>query len=287
MKYLLFFGGILRSIVRLGPWQALKLHVLAPRMDRRFSIHVRGFDQPVSIRGRTTNAWILNQLLVCREYGGLLKSPPQRIIDGGANIGLASVFWSHEFPGVEIIAVEPDSDNYELLTLNTKHLSNVTPVHGGVWSKTTKLSVLYVKAEKYAIQVVEDQECGTIRGYGIEELLSMRDWDSVDVVKLDVEGSEVEILRDNSERWIDRIGTLIVELHPTKAPAGAGSLFKAFSGQEIELSWRGENLVVQRLQYIGTAPQPPTLVKRENFRCFSTRSNSLCSSRSFSSFIGC
>jgi hypothetical protein len=74
----------------------------------------------------------------------------------------------------------------------------------------------------------------------------MQGWDWVDVVKLDVEGSEGQILSYGSRNWISRIGTLIVELHQDLAPNCARALFKAFAEQDFRLSWRGENLVLTR-----------------------------------------
>jgi hypothetical protein len=73
-----------------------------------------------------------------------------------------------------------------------------------------------------------------------------RGWDWIDVVKLDVEGSEVSILSPQNCRWINKIGTLIIEVHQDIAPESSRVLFQAFAEQDFRLSWRGENLVLKR-----------------------------------------
>lgn len=251
MKYLLSIVGLLRCILRLGPWQAFKLMALAPRMKRDFVIRVRGMTRPIRIRGKTSDHWVLNSIIVCREYEGFVAGRPKPILDGGANIGLASLYWNQQYPDAEIIAVEPDAENFELLKENTRHLDNVIPVKGGIWSRPAKLSVQYAGAEKYAFRVAEDEN-GTIEAHSIDSLMEERGWDWIDVVKLDVEGSEVQILSGSSRRWIDRIGTLIIELHQDFAPESARVLFTAFSEQDFHLAWRGENLILRRTSSPGT-----------------------------------
>jgi FkbM family methyltransferase len=130
---------------------------------------------------------------------------------------------------------------------NTQHLDNVKLIHGGLWSKPTRLTVQYPQAEKYAVRVIEDDN-GTIEAHSIDSIMQQQGWDWIDVVKLDVEGSEVQILSADNNRWIDKIGILIIELHQDFAPESARILFEAFADQSFHLSWRGENLVLRRIQ---------------------------------------
>ena len=247
MKYIFLIVGWFRCIIRLGPLQAFKLIVLAPRMNRPFLIHARGYEHPIQIRGKSSDDWVLNSIIVCREYSGFISKRPARILDGGANIGLADIYWSQLYPGVEIVAIEPDPDNFELLQRNTEHLENVSLIQGGIWSRKVKLRVEYPSAEKYAIRVVEDEN-GTIEAHSIDSIMSDLGWDWIDVVKLDVEGSEVAILSENIDQWIDKIGTLIIEIHQDIAPKSARVLFQAFAERDFHLSWRGENLILRRIQ---------------------------------------
>ena len=52
---------------------------------------------------------------------------PSVIIDAGANIGLASIWFASKFPEARILAIEPEKSNYELLVRNVEPLHHVTP----------------------------------------------------------------------------------------------------------------------------------------------------------------
>jgi len=50
---------------------------------------------------------------------------PRCIVDLGAHIGLATLLFKAHFPNSIVHCYEPDPDNYELLTLNTKGLEGI------------------------------------------------------------------------------------------------------------------------------------------------------------------
>jgi len=58
-------------------------------------------------------------------------------LDIGANIGSHCVQFKHHLPKIHIWAFEPYLENYELLRLNTKHLSNVNCFCVGVGSNNS------------------------------------------------------------------------------------------------------------------------------------------------------
>ena len=49
----------------------------------------------------------------------------QLIIDVGANFGSASIFFSLNYPNATILSMEPVSESYEILELNTKNFQNI------------------------------------------------------------------------------------------------------------------------------------------------------------------
>lgn len=44
-------------------------------------------------------------------------------------------------------------------------------------------------------------------------IMNMYDMDHIDIIKLDIEGAEIEVFDDSCERWIDKTKIVIVELH--------------------------------------------------------------------------
>ena len=73
------------------------------------------------MRFGTVDPFIYRQVLVDREYAAATDAPGL-IIDGGAHIGLTSLFFAQLFPSAQIIAVEPQKDNFALLSANTAGL---------------------------------------------------------------------------------------------------------------------------------------------------------------------
>ena len=50
------------------------------------------------------------------------------IIDAGANIGLASIWFSEQFPACKIFAVEPDRGNLSVLARNAAKRTQIVPL---------------------------------------------------------------------------------------------------------------------------------------------------------------
>jgi FkbM family methyltransferase len=245
MRWLIAVGSFLRIFFRLRFCSALKF--LASRFHgSEVEVFVRGQKSPIFFRGSSSDAWVLNSVVICQEYKDFIDFVPRTILDGGANIGLASVYWHQQFPIAEIVAVEPDPENCRLARKNLGDSPQVHVLQGGLWSRDVKLSITNSGDENYALRVSENPDHGTIQAFSIASIMRDRGWSVIDVLKLDVEGSEVELLSRNIEEWIGCVNVLIVELHQQFAPSGAEVLFRAFSNRTFNLRWRGEDLVITR-----------------------------------------
>lgn len=247
MKKLYTIISLLRIISAIGPIQAIKFYLYKNKKGKSIQLNVRGYKNKFNLRGGTSDAWVFDMNILRQEYKGFVKSPPKTILDGGANIGTASMYWHNLYPEAQIVSVEPDTDNFQILTSNTKSINNISCLQGGIWSSETMLSFKNDEDWKYALKVFEDKQSGHIKAYSIPSIMKKYGWDFIDVLKLDVEGSEVEILSVNMEEWIDKIGMLILELHPDIDLRCTRVLFQAFSNKDFSLRWSGENLIIERL----------------------------------------
>jgi FkbM family methyltransferase len=133
------------------------------------------------------------------------------IIDGGANIGLATLFWKRRFPGARVLAFEPDPAAFDALVRNRDRwrLSDVECVRAALWSSEGEMAFAPDGAD--AGRVV-----GTVRNgpSTAARAVRLRDWleRDVDLLKLDVEGSEQEILRDCAD-GLGAVKRVFVEWH--------------------------------------------------------------------------
>jgi FkbM family methyltransferase len=55
------------------------------------------------------------------------------IIDGGANVGYSSIFFSSTYPNAKIIALEVDPRTYTMLEANVSHRPNIRPRLAALW----------------------------------------------------------------------------------------------------------------------------------------------------------
>ncbi len=188
-------------------------------------------------------------VLVCWEYDFLPVSSPAVIIDAGANIGLASIWFASKFPDARIIAVEPENSNYGLLERNVAPFPNVTPVHAAVWSHVGTLGVeapddwgpagFQTRELPDSHRPVQRVPCLTIT-----ELMSEYDLKWVDLLKVDIEGAEKEVFGSPDE-WIGSVGAIAIELHDRFEPGCSRSFFAAVTAFPVEQTC-GENVFVAR-----------------------------------------
>lgn len=68
----------------------------------------------LEIRPGTSDMAVFRKIFLQREYSLECGQKPKLIIDGGANVGYASIFFAHKYPSAHIIAIEPEKRNYQM-----------------------------------------------------------------------------------------------------------------------------------------------------------------------------
>lgn len=135
------------------------------------------------------------------------------IIDGGANIGLASIYFKILFPTAKIVAFEPDDKIFNILKENIEvfGFSNVELIKKGLWNEDKTLTFKSEGADAGLIAEVDQINPGVNNKI---EVTSLRNYlkRPVDLLKLDIEGSETVVLSDirNELKNVERI---FIEYH--------------------------------------------------------------------------
>ena len=86
--------------------------------------------------------------------------PAPRIIDGGANIGLVTLYYKRTFPDARVVAFEPDNAIYAVLTRNIEHwgLANVE-LHRAALAAEEK-TLRFMSEGSYAGRVAREGRSG-------------------------------------------------------------------------------------------------------------------------------
>ena len=199
---------------------------------------------PIALRANTSDIPTFEQIFIWDDYSFPLPVEPKFIIDGGANVGFASLYFANKFPGVRIIAVEADASNVEMLRENTMSYPNISVIHAGIWHKAAWLEIENPQDAEWAFRVRETEAHeGALRSITIDEILEQSGSASIDILKLDIEGAEKEVFSCNPG-WISRVNVLIIELHDYFKPGCSAALNAAVSEYDFKRSQKGEYTIL-------------------------------------------
>lgn len=210
------------------------------------SVRAPGMPSPVMLRGLSSDAATFVQIFLRGDLDFEVPGDPRTIIDAGANIGLASIYLTQRYPKARIIAVEFEEANFKQLLRNTASYPNIECVHAGLWPTDGRVAVANPEAQKWAhfpSEVAGDAPAEhSVRAISMPTLLAERGVAHVDLLKIDIEGSEYELF-DAVPDWLRRVSTIAIELHDHLRP-GAGERFLASLHERRPLvRCKGEYLV--------------------------------------------
>ena len=83
-------------------------------------VYIPQYRHPIYLRRYTSDYSTFKQIYVKKDYDISIDFEPKIIIDAGANVGLASVYFANRFPNAIIYAIEPEQSNFEALVQNCK-----------------------------------------------------------------------------------------------------------------------------------------------------------------------
>ena len=175
---------------------------------------------------------VLTQVMLKQEYGFAvqwirnrkMQEDALRIIDAGANVGYTSLYFLSAFRRASLIAIEPDTANYKMLESNLRCCQSPSSV------ETLQAALL----SRPGISVTIDRQGGdkkdwsfsvtpTLTSTGVSsitvgELLVRSGWEQIDILKIDIEGSEADVFSEQADlSYLQRTRLVMVEIHDDKA----------------------------------------------------------------------
>ncbi|MDQ3279638.1 MAG: FkbM family methyltransferase [Bacteroidota bacterium] len=202
--------------------------------------------EPFSLRkDNLFDFFTYEEVILRKSYDIPFPFSPKTIIDGGGNIGLTAAFWATQYPDATIVTLEPDDGNFEMLRRNTAAYKNIYPIKAGVWSKTGHLLVKDIGHGDNGLVVEETtpDTAGAVPALSIDDILEKMGWPTVDLLKLDVEGSEKEIFSRNYEQWLPKVRVLVVEMHDRMKKGCSKAVFNTINQFDFSFEVAGENVV--------------------------------------------
>jgi FkbM family methyltransferase len=221
---------------------AFALRSLLGVVFRRGLVAIPAAGGLVFLRPRTSDKAVYEDIFLNFSYD-VVEGAPELIVDAGGHIGLATAYLANKFPAARIVVIEPDEGNFAMLVKNTARFPNVSRVKGGLWGSNAKLRIQNPDASPWAFNLSEG---GGVEGLTIPDVLRIAGKDRIDVLKIDIEGAEIEVLSTSSS-WIDRVGTIMIELHDRFRAGCSQALDAATDGRGFVRSHSGEYTVLKRV----------------------------------------
>lgn len=249
------FYELALCVLNYGFTQGLSLFTKL-KLKNTSHIKINGVKHPIALRKGSSDALVFTQVFLLKEYdldkdfGYPIPQDLSIIIDAGANIGLASIYFTNRYPNSKIIAIEPEKNNFRQLVDNTKAYPNVQPLHAALWHQKEMLVLSNPGFGDWGFMVEEQKAPAedAVQALSVIDIMEKFNLDHIDLLKIDIEGAEKEVFQYGAEKWIPKARVIIVELHDRMKPDCTATFFKALEPYRFTVLISGENLICIRQQ---------------------------------------
>jgi FkbM family methyltransferase len=141
-------------------------------------------------------------------------TPSPRILDCGANIGLSSLFYKRQYPRARITAYEADPDIAAQLVRNLRvnGATDVEVIAAAVWIEDGTVGFAAQGADAGALDRFTHQTDRASIQVPSRRLADAVAREPIDLLKLDIEGAELDVLRDIAPH-LGNVEAMELEVH--------------------------------------------------------------------------
>ena len=169
------------------------------------------------------------------------------ILDLGANFGAASICFAIRYPNSTIISFEPVFETYKILDLNTKNFKSIF-IYNIAALDTDGGSEIYIDKNKLGRSSLFSDHMDfnynfseKIKTVNLYSFLKNNNIEKVDILKVDVEGSELQII-NNIKSLLKNINIIYIEIHGIKRIAELTKIL-SLTHKEITRDTHKEDLI--------------------------------------------
>lgn len=189
---------------------------------------MEGVRNRVAVRTADSDIYDFNHSLGPRREPLNLGFTPSMIVDAGANVGYSVLRFLLEYPDARIIAIEPDAGNLAQMAKNCAGYHSLIVEPHALWTHSTRLKITNPEEGSNAFQVAESPG-GSITSVSIPDIIERHSIETIDLLKVDIEGSELEVFSD-CEAWLPKVNALLVETHDRIRPGCSDAVRRAVAG---------------------------------------------------------
>jgi FkbM family methyltransferase len=177
--------------------------------ERKMGFRVTHFDR------RTLN-YLYREIFVRQHYYFRARNETPAILDCGANVGMASVYFKWLYPKARVQAFEPDPATFQLLKRNiARNMLDVEIHNCALWDENTEVDFFPDSTDPGGLlmSTVASRCKGErvkVPGRRLSDFID----GTIDFVKLDVEGAEHRVLSELVQSGrVQAIRAIVIEYH--------------------------------------------------------------------------
>lgn len=170
-------------------------------------------------------------VFIRRFYDSVEIRSDSIIVDVGAHVGFFTVKAATKAKKGIVIAIEPHPENFRKLLINIKlnNLNNVIPLNLALWDRQGTLKLYNFNLSGIYSVVYPGRQFTLVKANTLDNVLKSLGIDQVDLVKIDVEGAELKVLKGATASLKRRIRSLILEAHSSYAVFSVAKLLKKYN----------------------------------------------------------
>ncbi len=230
---------IILCLVRFWLYASLKYVVLGWTSDV-VTMSIKG--HKIHLRWKTSDRRTFDQVFLDNEYKADYVWDISTIVDAWANIWLSAIWFHLSYPDARIYSIEPQEENFALLTKNCANISNITLLHNAIRPVETELSLENWLDMGYWGCRYDALTHGTwVHTVTLPWLFDSYSFESIDILKVDIEWAEKELFEKNIS-WIQRVSNIAIELHDRFKHWCSYSFFSSVKALSYSYFQRWENI---------------------------------------------
>ena len=134
------------------------------------------------------------------------------ILDCGANIGMATLYFKKEYPNSQVIAFEPDPKNFAILKNNVtdNNLTKVTLVEKAIWVDSNGVNFENNNNLGSKINNADANKHSITPSVSLNDIIESND--KIDFLKLDIEAAEADVI-ESCKNNLHKIDKMFIEYH--------------------------------------------------------------------------
>lgn len=218
------FIGPLKKIYRhyiRWPWLDRQIYRIFDVLTNFYSwIYIYSFPKNYIRRWKLDMLWKLYEsetVALCKK----IIKPDMVVVDIGAHIGYFTRIFS-KLVGTNgiVLAFEADTENFELLIKNTKHLTNVSQFHYAVCDQSGIIDFYHCVEKSGCHSILPNAQQNftmkkiTTQAIELDSFLAKQNIPKVDLIKIDIEGGELTAFKKMTRVLSLEDVKLIVEYNP-------------------------------------------------------------------------